>query len=209
MPSTNLYRSSGLALLFGAAIGIVGNVLNSALFPGNAPGQVQSSLFMVVTLVTLIGELLLLMGLPGIAVRQASQAGWLGLGGFALTFVGALLFTSFSVIGLVIFPWLAQAAPNLVAGNGPPAIFVFFLVASILFGVGGLLLCIAVMRGGVLPRSAGLLLLIGAVLNAAAFPLNGLLSTVVSTVAFVIFAAGLGWMGYAMASEGRAVARLA
>jgi hypothetical protein len=209
MPSTNLYRSTGLALLFGAVLGIVGNVLSSVLFPGNDPRQFQTSLFVIVTLVGLIGQMFLLMGLPGMAARQAPYAGPLGLVGFALTFLGGLLFTSFSVIGLVIFPWLAQAAPNLLAGNGPPpTVFVFFLIASILFGLGGLLLGIAVMRGGVLPRSAGLLLLVGAVLNAAAFPLNGLLSTVVSTVAFVLFSAGLGWIGYALASEGRLAARV-
>jgi hypothetical protein len=211
MPSTNLYRYSGLALLWGAVLGIIGNVVTNVLFPNSDPGQAQSSLVVVVTLVSLIGQVLLLMGLAGIAARQGSQTGRLGLSGFALTFAGGLMFTSFSVMSLVIFPSLAQAAPSFFAANAPPppAMLAFFLIASILFGVGGLLLGIAVMRGGVLPRTAGLLVLVGAVLNAAAFPLNGLLSTIVSTVAFVVFAAGIGWIGYVMSSERRVAARLA
>jgi hypothetical protein len=171
------------------------------------PGQ--SSIFVIVTLAALIGQLFMLMGLPGIAVRQASEAGGLGLAGFVLTFLGGFLLTSFSVIALVIFPWLMQAAPNLLNSGPAPSLFNFFLVANILFGVGGLLLGIAVMRSGVLPRAAGLLLLVGAILNAAAFPLNGLLSTILNTLAFVLFAAGLGWIGYNLTAERRAMARVA
>ena len=200
MSSATLYRASGLALLLGALLGIIGNILNTALFPGNAPHQYLTTLWVVVTLVSLIGPLLLLLGLPGIAARQASRAGWLGFIGFILTFIGGFLFTSFSVVGLLVFPWLAQVAPKLAAGNGPPAIFLFFLVAGVLFALGGILLGIAVMRAGILPGFAGLLLLIGAVLNLVTFPLNGILSSIIGTVAFVLFAVGLGWMGYALIS---------
>ncbi len=168
MSSATLYRASGLALLLGALLGIIGNILNTALFPGNAPHQYLTPLWVVVTLVSLIGPLLLL---PGIAARQAPRAGWLGFIGFILTFIGGFLLTSFSVVGLLVFPWLAQVAPKLAVGNGPPASFLFLLVAGVLFALGGLLLGIAVMRAGILPGLAGLLLLIGAVLNLVTFPL--------------------------------------
>lgn len=200
MSSATLYRASGLALLLGALLGIIGNILSTALFPGNDPSQYLTPLWVVVTLVSLIGSLLLLLGLPGIAARQASRAGWLGFIGFILTFLGGFLFTSFSVVTLLILPWLAQVAPKLAASNGPSSFFVFFLVAGILFALGGILLGIAVMRAGILPRWAGLLLLIGAVFNLVTFPLNGILSSIISTVAFVLFAGGLGWMGYALMS---------
>jgi hypothetical protein len=200
MSSATLYRASGLALLLGALLGIIGNILSTALFPGNDPHQYLTTLWLVVTLVGFIGSLLLLLGLPGIPALQASRAGWLGFIGFILTFIGGFLFTSFSVVTLLVLPWLAQVAPKLAAESGPPAIFVFFLVAGILFALGGILLGIAVMRAGILPRWAGLLLLIGAVLNLVTFPLNGILSSIIGTVAFVLFAVGLGWMGYALMS---------
>ncbi len=149
-----------------------------------------------------IGSLLLLIGLPAISARQASHAGWLGLVGFVLTFIGGFLFTSFSVTALLILPWLAQVAPKLAAGNGPPAIFVYFLVASLLFAVGGILLGIATMRAGVLPRWAGLLIIISAVLGLVSFPLNGIISSIVGTVSFALFGLGLAWIGYALVSGG-------
>jgi|SRR5713226_2453534 len=200
MSSATLYRASGLALLLGALLGIIGTILGSALFPGNDPHQYTTPLWLVVTLVGFIGPLLLLLGLPGIPALQASRAGWLGFIGFILTFIGGFLLTSFSVVTLLVFPWLAQVAPKLAAGSGPPAIFVFFLVAGILFALGGILLGIAVMPAGILPGFAGLLLLIGAVLTLVTIPLNGIISTIVSDVAFVLFAVGLGWMGYVLMS---------
>ncbi len=103
---------------------------------------------------------------------------------------------------MIIQPYLAQAAPKLLAGDGPPGIFVFFLIAGTLFALGGILLGIAVMRAGILPRWAGLLLLIGAVLNLASIFLGG----IVGTVAFVLFAVAFGWIGYALTTESRAEA---
>jgi hypothetical protein len=79
--STALYRLSGLTLLLGAVLGTIGNILTDVLYSGNDPRQYLTPLWLVVTLVTLIGELLLVLGLSGIVVRQARRAGWLGLAG--------------------------------------------------------------------------------------------------------------------------------
>ncbi len=197
MTSTGLYRWSGLALLLGAILGIIGNVLSTALFPTNSPpGAGQMGLWTILGLVSLVANMLLLIGLPGIGVRQAEQGTRLGFIGFVLTFFGGLLFMAFSVFLLVVFPYLAQAAPNALNAGPPPAMFAMLAIAAALFGVGGLLLGIDIMRTGTLPRLAGLLLLIGAVLNAVAFPLNGVASAIVSTASFVLFGVGIGWIGY-------------
>jgi hypothetical protein len=202
MTSANLYRWSGLALLVGAIVAIIGNVLSAVLFPGNVnPPPSQMTVSTILGLLSLIGQMPALIGLAGLAVRQAREAGGLGLVGYALTFFGGFLLTSFQVVAIVVFPWLFQVAPNAANSGPPPSFFTFFLISNILFGVGGLLLGLAVMRGGVFPRTAGLLLLIGAVLNALGFPLNGVLSTIVSTVSFVLFAVGLAWMGYVLWQE--------
>lgn len=200
MSSATLYRASGLALLLGAVLGIIGNILNTAVFSGNDPQQYLSSFWLFVQVLSLLGGLLLLLGVPGIVIRQAPRAGWLGFIGFVLTFIGGFLFTSFSLVTLLVLPWLAQAAPKLAAGNGPPALFVFFLVAGILFALGGILLGIAIMRAGIFPRWAGLLLIIGSVLNLVDFPLNGVIGSIVGTIAFILFALALGWMGYVLQS---------
>jgi hypothetical protein len=195
--STALYRLSGLTLLLGAVLGTIGNILNDVLYSGNDPRQYLTPLWLVVTLVTLIGELLLVLGLSGIVVRQARRAGWLGLAGFVLMFIGEFLFTSYDVTSLLVSPWLAQDAPQL-ARNGPPSLFVFFLIAGVLFSLGGILLGIGTMRARVLPRWAGLLLIIGVLLNVVDAPLSGTLGSVVGIVSFVFFALAVGWMGYAL-----------
>jgi hypothetical protein len=122
----------------------------------------------------------------------------------------------FFVTTLLFLPWLAQAAPKLAAacsvmggcsfGNGPPAFFIFFLVAGILLALGGILLGIAIMSAGILPRWSGLLLLLGLVLTPVSFfPLNQIISFIVDTLVFVLPALGfllpalaLVWIGYAL-----------
>jgi hypothetical protein len=208
MYSTRLYRASGTALLLGAILGAVGEVLNGALYPITTTAQQYlSATWSIVIIISFAGDILLLMGLPGIVARQGSDGGTLGLVGAVLTFLGGFMFSSFTLVSLAIFPWLARVAPNLV--DGPPSLLVYFLVASIAFGLGGILLGMSVMRARILPYTSGLLLIIGTVLNAAAFPLEGALSSLISTVAYIIFAAGLGWMGYALIQERRAQAVMA
>jgi hypothetical protein len=200
MSSATLYRASGLALIVGAVLGIIGNVLSSVLYPGNNPQQYTTTMWLVTGLVFLIGTLLLVVGLPGIAARQASRAGWVGFVGFILTWLGAFFEASLFVMAILVLPWLAQAAPKLAASNGPSSFFVAFLVASILLTLGGILLGIATMRARILPRWAGLLLIVGAILNIVEIPLSGAISSIVGIASFVLFALALGWMGYALMS---------
>lgn len=201
MSSTTLYRMSGLALVLGAILGILGNVLGNVLYPNNNLQQYNSPLWLVISLVTVIGLLLLVVGLPGIAVRQADRAGRLGFIGFVLTWIGVFLETSLFLILLLVLPWLAQVAPKLAgSNNGPPSLFIAFLVGTILLTLGGILLGIATMRARILPRWAGLMLIIGAVLNIVDFPLNGAIGSIVGIVSFVLFALALGWMGYTLMS---------
>jgi hypothetical protein len=195
MSSSTLYRASGLALLLGAALLIIGYIPLEVLTAGNDPHQYLTPMWVVVSLVSLLGEMLFLMGLPGIVPR----VGRLGFVGFVLTFLGGLLFAGTSVVNLLVFPWLAQVAPTLAAG--PPAFLVFFLVAGVLFALGGILLGIATLRAGILPRFAVALLIVGVVLNFVGILLTGIIATIVAIVAFVFFALPFGWMGYALMSE--------
>src|SRR5215472_15526344 len=144
MPSKWLYRASGVALLLGVVLVGIGTILRSTPFPGNV----------AVTLMGNIGLLLLLLGLvglPGIFARQAQaqaqHAGWLGVAGFILMFIGWFLHASyFFVTSLLSLP---QAAPKQAGacsviggcslGNVTPAFFIFFPLAGILFALGGIL----------------------------------------------------------------------
>ena len=202
MSAKTLYRVSGLALLLGAVLLIVTNILESTVFSSNDPQQLTNPIAQMVTLINVIGSLLLVFGLPGIVARQASRGGWLSLVGFVFTLLGGFLFTSLSLVNLIILPWLAQAAPKLAASNGPGTLFTAYLVAGIAFALGGILLGIAIIRAKIWSRWAGILLIVGAVLNLVDFPLNGPISSIVSILSFILFAGALGWIGYNLMSTG-------
>jgi hypothetical protein len=199
MSSTTLYRASGLALLVGAALVIIGLPL-SFVFTPDSP----LALFMIG--VWTGGVVLVQLGLPSIAIRQASRADWLGFVGFVLLFSGGFLLTSFfAVVDLTIFPWLDVEAPQLsfqfFAANA--AAHGYLAVASALFGVGGVLLGIATLQARVFPRWAGVLLIVGVV------SLGGFVNPFL-TASAVFGLLGLGGIGYALVTaKDEAVPQLA
>ncbi len=65
-----------------------------------------------------------------------------------------------SALNVLIIPFIATHTPAL-AKTEPPALGIFFMVESLLEVVGGILLGIATMRASILPRWAGLLLMVG------------------------------------------------
>ncbi len=196
MSSVTLYRASGLALLLGAVFAIIGTILSFVFTSG--------TLSLVITGTFASGVVLQLLGSPSIVARQAPRAGWLGFVGFLLLFLAWLLLASFiAVLRLTIFPWLAVHAPQVGAQlfSANPALIVYTNLELLLVVVGGVLLGMATMRARVLPQWAGLLLIVGAVLN----PI-GLVNGMVGEVAGVLVVLGLGWMGYALLSaKGEAV----
>src|SRR5258708_10694657 len=124
MSSGTLYRSSGVALLVGALLASIGNVLSGVLFPGmNDPNQYVSALWLPVMLLGFVGSFLLVVGLPGMVARQATRAGWLGLVGFVLTFIGGGLFTGFFCVFFFLSPRLFLCVPQLGVPASAPTNF--------------------------------------------------------------------------------------
>jgi hypothetical protein len=207
MSSATLYRVSGLALLLGALLDIIATIFKMLLFPNDNPQQAVSMpqqyvslAWLIVALLNFLSSLLIVGGLPGVCVRQRVQAGWLGLVGFVLTLVSAILFVGIDVIDVLVLPYLAATAPQLLA---PPASYTtYLLVATLLVTVGVVLLGLATMRAGVFPRWAGLLLIAGVVINLVVFfPLPAIIGSIVGNVAGVLFALGLAWMGSVLLAE--------
>jgi hypothetical protein len=197
-----LYRASGLALLLGAVLFIVGSILSFA-------GAPLTPIWLVGTGVWISGMVLQLLGLPAIVARQAPRAGWLGFVGFLLTFLGWFLLTGYYVVdNLILSPWLDALAPHVYAQwFVNPAVAVSMHVANSLLGVGGVLLGIATMRAGVFPRWAGLLIIVSAVFAFGSFVIGSLGGLGPTSVAVGFVALGLGWMGYALlTAKGEAVA---
>src|SRR5260370_10363479 len=121
MSSITLYRLRGIALFTGAVLSAIGYFL-SVFVPGNDLQSLISPLSLIFSLVTILGSMLVLLGLPGMYVRQARRAGILGLLGFLLVsyvtlFQGIMIpFTSVTFIPLLA---AHQVAPQLMATPPP------------------------------------------------------------------------------------------
>ncbi len=194
MSSTTLYRFSGLGLLIGGLLALLGTLIQGVNGNPLGPAWVPTTVLIV------IGELLLLAGLPGMYVRQADKAGVVGLIGFLFFFFSVLMQGGAGgVANLFFLPWLLQNAPHL-ASAGPPTLGIFFILAGLLSVVGAVLLSIATIRAGLFSRIAATLLLLGAVLNfVGQFLGDGV--PYVSTISLVLLFGALLWFGYTLLSD--------
>lgn len=103
--------------------------------------------------------------------HQAPRAGWSGLVGYILTGFAVLLFGAFTALFAFVIPLLDTHAQLLLTGyddfnaNGGriPPLVVVFQVAGLVLSIGSFLLGFATVRAGVLPRSAGVALIVAAV----------------------------------------------
>ncbi len=141
---------------------------------------------------SIAGFVVLVFALMALYAAQAERSGVLGLVGFVLTVLGATL--------IPIFQFSALAR---VAGVDPERKVVQFfnstplgLIGPLGFALGLIVLGIATFRAGVLPRWAGLLLSVGAVLSflggdSGIFLIAGLVGVLAVSL-------GLAWMGWAL-----------
>jgi hypothetical protein len=208
MSSTTLIRMSGLALILAFALSLAGGMLHPVI-EGESHGAFALAHpgFPAAHLLVFLGEVFLLLGLPGLYARIAPSTGILGLAGFALYFfASATLASFFSAYEAFVAPVLAAdpATRELVASGGAiPA----SVPLAVLQGVGGpalmlgmLLLGIAVFRSGALPRWSGVLLAVAPILLLLPVPeapvLTGLLIELPRGLAVAA-------MGYALFAHGR------
>jgi len=207
MSTANLIRWSGLISLLAGVFHVLGAFLHPIgedATAVNSPNWVPAHLFLWVS------GVLMLLGLVGLYARQAEKTGWLGLVSFVLAFIGTALVGGLLLMVSTIIPSLiAVEAPALIdqAMMPPtfalPVVFLGFALGFILFGV-------ATMRAGVLPRWAGLLLIVGIAFQMAeGSPIDRTLLHVILTIGRVVFGLSLAWMGYALWSEKRAMLRSA
>jgi hypothetical protein len=154
--------------------------------------------------------LLGLLGMAGLYARQVKEAGKLGLAGYLLFSLFYALSMGFIFAEAFILPLIATDAPKFVAGflgiitNAPSeinlgALPTLYMVASVMYVLGGLLFGIATFRADILPRWAAGLMAVGAV---APFVLAVLPHPLDRTFA-VPMGLALAGLGYALFSERR------
>jgi hypothetical protein len=206
MSSRTLYRLSGGTLIAASLLIVISAIVGAVLFPGHssAPQVVTSPPWLLLTLITLIGSLLFVIGLPGMYLRQAERAGTLGIVGFILLFFGILLEgAAFSATQVIALPYLAQVAPQSLTGNsGPVGVFLLLIISGLLHIIGAVLLGIATMRARVFPRWAGILLIVaGVTLLLTLPPLPDILSSILEAISFIAFSLAFIGCGYALVTR--------
>jgi hypothetical protein len=211
MSSSTLYRWSGIVLLVGGLVGLVGAVLVTLLFPGHnhTPQEVLSGSWPWVEGLLFVGFVLSTLGVPGLYLRQAARAGGLGFVGLGLLSLGLLGEVSLGAISTFIIPILGQWAPTFLTGSSSDKIpLVTFLVlilgTTLLQAVGGILLGMASIRARVFPRWAGILLLASSILSLLIAPLqSSSLANLVELVANGTFFLAFAWFGSALVAQGK------
>ena len=208
MSSSNLVRWRGLALL-------ISSVLFALLFilhPGSGdPATVEAALnkfYATEHTLGVVGMVLMLFGMEGLYTGQTPKIGRLGLIGVMLAYIGTALLLGVIFFDAYFIPLIAAHAPNLLDASGPfntPPGVLALALPGLPWGLGFILVGIATMRAGMLPRWAGLILIIGTiVVNLPPQPV-GPVPFFVLTIGASVFSVGLGWLGYALWSTKGAI----
>jgi hypothetical protein len=207
--ASTLMRLAGLsAILAGLCFIVIG-----MFHPVNIPSSVTTASWVNVHIFATALGFFGLFGMAGIYARQVEKAGWLGLAGFLLFTAWMTLVCGFSFVEAFILPRLATGFPVFVKGllgmfsSVPSEINLGVLptlwnISGILYFLGPLLFGIATFRARVLPRWAGALLVLGAVL----IPVGAVVPPEWQPKIMLPVGLAFAWLGYSLFSERRAPA---
>lgn len=195
MQSNTLTRWSGAILALSGLFFVV-----DVIHPDSAdPNALFSPLWIPVHLILGLGMVLYLPGILGLYTHQAQRLGRLGFIGVVLCFAGIAVFAgTIMTTEAFLFPLLASipataalmADPNSALNAGPLAFIL--IVASIAFSLGCILLGVALVRWGSLPRIPVVLMVIGGVF----IPFTPPLPQFVAAISAILLGVGLVWLGY-------------
>lgn len=197
MSSSDLVRWGGLAALVGAVLFAIFDIMGLLLFTEEEPFSVVAArgsyaLLVGMSLLTLV---LVQVGLVGLYVRQSEAAGILGLVAFLVAFLGMALVVGSYWAQEFIAPAAAQTAPEFLDGEEPGWLNFGFTLTFGLLSLGWLLFGLATLRARIYPRTAAILLMIGAIISF--FPLPGTELVLIVAIAWLGFALFTGTGGAA------------
>lgn len=207
MTGRRLLRWTGLSAL---AAGVL-FVAVQPIHPLDTLASVATSQWAVVHYVSLVMTILFAIGITGIYVRQVEDTGWLGLVGVVVLDLALLVTGMMVFVEAFISPELVDRDPeyvqgllNMVSGSTSPtdlgALTTLWSMSGVLFPLGCLVLGIAIMRAGVLPRLAAAVFAFGLPVAVA---VASLLPNDLHRVGAIPVGVGLAWLGYAQWAEMR------
>lgn len=178
--------------------------------PVNVPASVTTATWVNVHIFATALGFFGLFGMAGLYARQAEESGWLGLVGFLLFSAWMTLVCGFSFVEAFILPRLATESPAFVAGllgmfsSVPSQVDLGILptlwnISGPMYILGPLLFGIATFRANVLPRWAGALLVLGALL----VPVGALVPPELQPKIMIPAGLAMAYLGYALFSERR------
>lgn len=207
MTASSLMRLAGVsAMLAGLCFIIIG-----MFHPENVPSSVTTATWVNVHIAATALGFFGLFGMAGLYARQVDRSGWLGLTGFLLFSVWLILIAGFSFVEAFILPHLATESPAFVESllgmfTGVPGTIDLGILPTLwnisgpMYILGPMLFGIATFRAGVLPRWAGGLLALAAVL----VPVGGMVPhEYQAKIAMIPTGFAVAWLGYALFSERR------
>src|SRR3989475_2164417 len=218
MKTSHLIRASGVALMIGGILGVVGRVIHLS---SRTASDVPRSAWVPAHLLALVSAMPLIFGWMGLASRQAEETGRLGLLGFALTLIGAISDgMELLWIEVIIFPFLVANDPALYDSLRSSSAYLVALALSFLLFFGGwITFGAAMVRAAVLPRWTVWLVVMAVIpaifiLGLAVLVLSGVATAsglsgsgsptilIFNIVGIVLSLSFVGW-GYALWSEKR------
>jgi hypothetical protein len=199
--SDNLIRATGP---FAIAAGLIFAGIQP-IHPPDFVASVTTTPWAIIISLKFAMCLFFIVGTAGLYLRQMSKAGWLGLAGFTLFALAWWLQTGYVFAELFILPPLAGVSPEFVDSvlgivNQHPgpldigSIGTAYNVLGLLYLVGGILLGVATLRAGVLPRLPSILLVVAAL----ATPAAALLPHELQRYAAVPMGIAFIWLGLAL-----------
>jgi hypothetical protein len=205
--ASNLIRWAGLSAMTAGTF----FVLVGLFHPLNILSSVTTKQWAIVHILATAMGFFGVLGFAGIYARQAEESGWMGLVGYLLLSLWLVNLAHFTFIEVFLLPPLATAAPTVVESmlgvftKSPGAInfgalsTVYDLNGFMGFMIGGLLFGIATFRARILPRWAGVLLAIGAML----VPFAAVLPSVHEAKVTLPGGVAVVWLGYSLWAERR------
>lgn len=192
MSSPTIVRWSGLGLLFGGLLLALFFLFHPTGGDPPTAQEARGSLYGFEHTLGVFALLLTLLGLVAVYARLAAKQPWLALLGCLLAFLGSALLLGMVLSEASLVPTVAAQAPKLLSSGGGLAtgLRVLFLLASVLDGLGFLLVGIAVLLLGGRSRWAGDVLIIGAVL--LALPI----AWIITVIGAIVLGLGQVWVGY-------------
>jgi len=199
--SSRLSKAAGLAAIAAGTL----YVAIQPIHPEETVTAVAGTRWVVVAAMTMTMAVLALVGISGVYLRQAREAGVLGLVAYAMFGLFYLLVVAHSFAEIFILPELADVSPRFVdsfngifSGEAGPmdlgAIEAINPVSALLYIVGGSLFGISVVRARVFDRRVGLAFTVGAL----AAVLAAVLPHDLGRYAAVPLGVAMIWLGYAL-----------